>query len=208
LTSFSTIGPIVCNNNFTGDDIVLNPNEQKSFYITLQNNGSVTAAKNIKAELSCSDSLVSLINYNISYADIPAGESAKSNKKYWIYIPEDYPVNSVIPIVVHISSDELVYWTDTIYFNVLPTAIKDIRKQICNIYPNPFVDMLSIELDVLSPNLTIDLFDITGKVVYSEILDNPGSSHTINFSSLEEGIYFIRISSNEYTLTKKIIKVE
>jgi enediyne biosynthesis protein E4 len=76
-------------------------------------------------------------------------------------------------------------------------------------YPNPAHTQLYIEFkkNHLNP-VTIELMDISGKVVYTTIVENNITTHTINLRSFREGIYFIRVSSEEYTVTEKVIKVE
>jgi hypothetical protein len=78
-----------------------------------------------------------------------------------------------------------------------------------HIYPNPATGELTIEFEKQqTTGTTIELFDISGKVVYTTTI-NPGETqHQINLSSFEEGLYFIRISNTDYTVTKKVIKVE
>jgi hypothetical protein len=50
--------------------------------------------------------------------------------------------------------------------------------------------------------------DISGKVVYSNILEKGDKTHSIDLQPYREGIYLIRIRNAEYTITKKVIKVE
>jgi hypothetical protein len=93
-----------------------------------------------------------------------------------------------------------IIWTD---IEVLPYT-----KQI-HIYPNPATGELTIEFEKQqTTGTTIELLDISGKVVYTTLI-NPGETlHQINLTSFEEGLYLIRVRNAEYTITKKVIKVE
>jgi hypothetical protein len=79
------------------------------------------------------------------------------------------------------------------------------------IHPNPATEHLTVECDnAASPITSIAIYNITGKVVYSKQIDQPVSSstYTINLSSFGEGIYFINISNDKYSVTEKVVKVE
>ncbi|WCO00624.1 T9SS type A sorting domain-containing protein [Psychroserpens ponticola] len=74
-----------------------------------------------------------------------------------------------------------------------------------NLYPNPVSSVLNIELHNNEVNLTFQVFDILGKQVIK------GSSKTnntlkIDITSLEHGLYIIKIVSGDKTETKRFIK--
>lgn len=66
------------------------------------------------------------------------------------------------------------------------------------VYPNPATDHITIKTD---KQFTANVFDIYGGEI--EVKNN---SNTIDVSSLNSGIYFLRISSEGNYFTKKIIK--
>jgi len=74
------------------------------------------------------------------------------------------------------------------------------------IYPNPTKDYLTIE--GVSEGITqISLIDNLGRKIYT--LENKQAglvSENIDISTLENGIYFLKISNSENQLTKKIVK--
>jgi Leucine-rich repeat (LRR) protein len=92
----------------------------------------------------------------------------------------------------------------------MSTSVSSEEFSIASIYPNPAIDQLTLEFGEHPGSKTsVILFDITGKEVYSEILDNTNrQTHTFNLASLRKGLYFIRISSDEYSITERVIKVE
>ncbi len=70
------------------------------------------------------------------------------------------------------------------------------------IYPNPANNYISIE----SPSVvvtSVEIFNVLGKNVYSQsgLTDNK-----INISSLSNGMYLLKITSNEGSITRRIIK--
>lgn len=70
------------------------------------------------------------------------------------------------------------------------------------IYPNPVDDVLNIETAADITNKIATVFDINGKRVMSEKL----SSNTLKVSSLQSGIYFLRLESNGKSMKRKFIK--
>ena len=74
--------------------------------------------------------------------------------------------------------------------------IKTKKKSI--LYPNPVSDILFIDLDHFR---SMELFNIAGVLVKGDIHDNE-----ISFKQIPRGIYFLKITTENYSFTKKIIK--
>lgn len=71
------------------------------------------------------------------------------------------------------------------------------------VYPNPSQGRFTIHFEEQSPNTTIQIFDIMGKLQKS-ILTN-SSIQNIDASELESGVYIIVVSSGEQLFKEKII---
>ena len=74
------------------------------------------------------------------------------------------------------------------------------------IYPNPSKGIFNVSMGTIIPK-TVDVYDLTGKIVYSksEFQNNP-SQFLLDLSSISSGIYFVKISSDNQSITKRIIK--
>ena len=74
------------------------------------------------------------------------------------------------------------------------------------ISPNPFKEKLSIKSN-LQKDLIVDVYNILGKKIHSEKLNYP--KRELNFSSLNNGVYFIKISTldGKNKVIKKVIKI-
>ena len=74
-----------------------------------------------------------------------------------------------------------------------------------NIYPNPSAGQVFVEYTGAFSSL--ELMDNCGKLLYRFQLtaDGPGKLN-INLSDLEDGIYCLRLSGNNYTVVKKLVK--
>jgi hypothetical protein len=52
-------------------------------------------------------------------------------------------------------------------------------------------------------NTTIEIYDILGKHVFTSILNK---TSTINLQALRAGIYIVKITQNNATISKKLVK--
>ena len=86
-----------------------------------------------------------------------------------------------------------------------PTSIEDNLYSTFNVYPNPNNGILNISLTNSSEKQTIEIKNIIGQTVYSQIAGN-SSTFTINLSDFNKGIYTVSlINENGISSTKKII---
>ena len=208
----TTIGPVVFDDIvFDTKDTVPNPDDLMKIYIRLRNNGTTMTARNISAKLISLDPLIKVTSEENDYPDIPVGETVICPNYSRLNISGDCPENTKMPFALMISSDDFVFWRDT--FNILieaPNKINDISELRVRIFPNPGSGLLNIEFDAAeSNNISIKLFNASGKVVYSEHPDQTRSPlYTIDLSNFKEGIYFIKISTSNYTIVKQLVRIE
>jgi D-alanyl-D-alanine carboxypeptidase len=73
-----------------------------------------------------------------------------------------------------------------------------------SIFPNPANEIIKIDLGKIYPNSHVEIYDITGKLILKEELQEKLSS--ISTEKIDNGIYFLKITENDsgITLTKKI----
>lgn len=75
------------------------------------------------------------------------------------------------------------------------------------VYSNPVTDRLSVEFEKAPGlNTTIQLVDISGKVLFTEMPDPADIRYTVNLTGIAGGIYFLKIQTVEYTVVKKVVK--
>lgn len=72
-----------------------------------------------------------------------------------------------------------------------------------NVYPNPVINDLHIDLPVAT-DLTINLFDIAGKLVMTKTLHD--ETNTISLKALSKGIYFLNVKSADTSGNFKIVR--
>ncbi len=86
---------------------------------------------------------------------------------------------------------------------IIDVSVNEITELNVNIYPNPTVNVVTIELD---HNINeVFIYDFTGKLILNQgnIKQN---KHEINLAFLPSGSYFMVINSDSGQVTKQIIK--
>ncbi len=84
-----------------------------------------------------------------------------------------------------------------------------VEKSSINAYPNPFNDMLNIEIDAAeNDNITINVYNVSGQIIYTA---NTGVSDGVNnieiaTSNYGAGVYFINVVGNSINETIKVVK--
>jgi hypothetical protein len=76
------------------------------------------------------------------------------------------------------------------------------------VYPNPAKEWLSISLPLeLKGEVRVTITDIMGLAVYADLLEGlPVKKEVINISSLERGIYFIRLQGEQFDKILRFVK--
>lgn len=82
--------------------------------------------------------------------------------------------------------------------------INDVR-----IYPNPAASYTNIELEIANTtNVSIRVFDMSGKLVYTKSLDNLTEgvyTETINCQNMQKGVYLINVLTESQMMTSKLV---
>jgi len=79
---------------------------------------------------------------------------------------------------------------------------KDVKQSNFKVYPNPVKgNYLYIET---SENLNVEVFDVLGKQVLTAKVNS--DVQNINISALKNGVYLLRLNSENGSMTKKLIK--
>ena len=74
------------------------------------------------------------------------------------------------------------------------------------IYPNPANEVFFIDIPVSeNKEISVQLYSVIGKLVYTEIYSNNGQPHQVDLGSIHaEGIYFLKLQSGNEQVTKKV----
>lgn len=81
--------------------------------------------------------------------------------------------------------------------------ISDSRFEI---YPNPTNGVISISTNIIDDDISVEVLDLTGKIIYSKDMINRNSQeYLITISDLKNGVYIVRIICNNKNYSKKLI---
>ena len=83
-------------------------------------------------------------------------------------------------------------------------SIEDIETNELIIYSDNSNDELIVKGQLLEAS-TVNLYDIHGRLVKSEILNISSTINTINVSSLSSGVYIVKVSNNSQIKVKKVV---
>ena len=94
----------------------------------------------------------------------------------------------------------------TLYFNISyskPSGLNDLMENNLNIYPNPVTNKINIETALDLQNATLNIVNYLGEIVMKKQLI---SDTEFDVSNFKNGVYFLNIVSNNYTVFCKFIK--
>jgi hypothetical protein len=84
---------------------------------------------------------------------------------------------------------------------------EELLKNDISIFPNPALDILTIDLPIKNENLFISIIDLQGRELLSQ--SAIGSQHKIDISSYPNGIYLLEVRTEKgITTQKKFVKSE
>lgn len=150
------------------------------------------------------------VKYKIKYK--PVGGSWTTTPTF---TPPTYTLTGLIPghdYLFKIKTKCSGGWApwSPLFTMTMPPFAPDVNSRLTNkeisinVYPNPVVDELSIDLDASTTN-RISIYNTNGKAVRT--IDAINSTTRINVSDLPAGIYLIKIStSTKEIITKKFVK--
>jgi len=93
--------------------------------------------------------------------------------------------------------------TDNSFTINLPASISESFFKDVSIYPNPFSNSTTLNLNGLK-DVSINIYDLSGKIIYSREEVN-ASNYQIDLD-VKQGVYFVELSSNKQVSTFKIIR--
>ena len=210
-TGFASVGPIVLDSSyFVGSDTLIYQGDRPKIYLVLRNNGTITTAEEISVKVISLDPYIEISDPEQVLMDIPAGETRQISTYFIIDVADDCP-EGYYDFSIEISSHGKHYWNDTLSLYVLKIeTLEYLNNSGIRIYPNPAGDQVFLEFgNEPGEEATIEICDLRGLVIQREILRNSCSyTHTVNLAPVREGIYFIRINTDNNTYIQKVIKVE
>lgn len=79
-------------------------------------------------------------------------------------------------------------------------------EHLVDFYPNPVNNNLNIVFNNLSEDVNFEMYNALGQQMSKGSFDINNTSHVLNMSQYQSGIYFIKLTSGSRSLTQKIVK--
>jgi hypothetical protein len=81
-----------------------------------------------------------------------------------------------------------------------------------NVFPNPANDNVTVSFNLVNANLVkIELIDLTGKTIRvtdSMKLNSGLNEISLNVADVKQGVYFVKLSTEEVTKTTRLVIVK
>ena len=114
----------------------------------------------------------------------------------------------VIQVQADCGNDGLSEWSSAITVQTTNVGIENRLANSVTLYPNPANDVVNVECTMNNVQLEgIDVIDIYGKVVRNvvETMCTSSLQTRINVSGLADGMYFVRVSTDQGVATKPFV---
>ncbi len=110
-----------------------------------------------------------------------------------------------VPIMIHAESENDESG-DLFTVDVLSTgvSVQEVDSDVFQLFPNPAGNLLTIQLREQGIHEYM-IYTVSGQLQLKGILT--GSSHSIDISTLDRGMYFLKVSSTKLAVTKKFLKL-
>ena len=153
------------------------------------------------------------------YLDIHNGRFCKTpeytNGIYCYFATVDANWNSAYPYLVGPTyygtkvAAKVTSITETVTsYTYASTSINDneVNEVNVNVFPNPASDLIAIQIkDLVRENCSVELFDITGKLVDKTILYQGSTIVYFDTNKLYSGIYFVKMRIGNQEINRKIV---
>jgi hypothetical protein len=196
---FGSVGNGMANSTFYFDDIYQISNAANSLTIS-KYAVTIAAAANSTQTFDVQSNTNWTITSNQTW--LTANTISGSGNAAITLTAELNATSSIRSANVLISSPGLVPQTLIVTQEVGTTAVSNLQGSHIKMYPNPAKDVLYV--DGFSANAMLSLFDVTGKLLFTQRL----SSKQVNIRHLANGLYMIRITDKKGVSTKQFIKYE
>jgi uncharacterized repeat protein (TIGR02059 family) len=155
---------------------------------------------NITIDTNDPDSTISRVDYFIDTTKI--GESTK--------VPYSFSIENANPgsyDLTAVACDNLDTIISSSVVSIIVTPFEENSKLI-NLFPNPNDGHFSIEFlsSLKDEKNIITITNLTGKIIYKDMLTNEENLKYFDLSNISSGIYVLIVTGNDIAITKKFIK--
>ncbi|GAB4156862.1 MAG: hypothetical protein Tsb0033_07980 [Winogradskyella sp.] len=147
------------------------------------------------------DGLYVGMNYGVFYTD--------NTRNRWVAFSNGLPNVRINELEIN-SADNMLYaatygrglWRSNVFDASL--SVEDFEFNDLQMYPNPTKDQVTLKWDK-PEDVSIRVYDTQGKIVFYGKQVSLINQFSINVSSFNPGIYFVKVNSDKGEITKKLI---
>lgn len=162
-----------------------------------------TTQKSTKIQKAQENNFKSLTGYNIYRDDVKINTIVEPNPTYTDVDVADGNYNYYVTAVYTAGeSPESNIENITVIHNV---GIPQVEIKTLSIYPNPVKEKLFIQLEEYADDLTVQIYDQMGKLVYNEEMTNSSDKIEIAVNHLADGAYTVVVYNTEKAFQGKFI---
>lgn len=93
-------------------------------------------------------------------------------------------------------------YLDTKFNEECVMSTSDFSTQKIKFYPNPAKEVIYFD-NTDNKSFSVSVYDVQGKILIEKTIEN--SSQSISVSSLNSGVYFVKVKTDSSSQTEKII---
>lgn len=91
--------------------------------------------------------------------------------------------------------------------SLFPVSVEEVDTREFKVYPNPTKDYIVISgKEEINENYSVQVMDLVGNTVYVGTLNDMKQSLKLDFSTYANGLYMVKLSNGEETITYKVVK--
>ena len=159
---------------------------KESFTVTWNNNANVSS-------------------WNIQYRPLNGQlSSAVANTNHYDFTNLTSETVYQVQVQANCGDGNLSEWSDILTVTTLVDAIESYLINSIALYPNPANEYVDVRIDGDVNVKSMEVFDVYGKLINTvNVIDNPTR---INVSGLADGMYFVRVTTEQGVATKTFVK--
>ncbi len=126
-----------------------------------------------------------------------------SNNQFYLINAEDWAIGANT-VVLTATSEVGCTYSDAYIFTVEDCILVDeYASEMVQLWPNPVVGQLNISMNVVQNNITLNLYDVSGKMVFSQSFNQTNNIQAA--INLPVGIYTAEIITDQLNWSKKVL---
>jgi len=145
------------------------------------------------------------LDYNVSYYEV--GFEAENDINP-IANPTTYQ-NVVNPQTIYTRVSDIqsgLFVTASFVISLDVLSVNAFALEDLSVFPNPTTESFTVQSQRLASETVVSFYDVQGKMLFSEKVNMENGNFTINISTLDNGIYFVKIYSEGNVAVRKLMK--